>query len=62
MVRRVAQNVSLTSELAAFIAERVALGRYNNASEVVRAALRSFERSEMLPSYRPKGGSSVPSR
>ncbi|WP_336490941.1 type II toxin-antitoxin system ParD family antitoxin [Methylobacterium nigriterrae] len=46
MPRRVAQNVSLTPELAAFIAEQVASGRFGSASEVVRAALRTFERQE----------------
>lgn len=39
-------NVSLTPELAAFIAVRVASGRYLSASEVVRAGLRLLERDE----------------
>ena len=34
------RNVSLTPENEVFIAERVASGRFANASEVVRAALR----------------------
>ncbi|WP_082552593.1 type II toxin-antitoxin system ParD family antitoxin [Methylobacterium sp. Leaf456] len=46
MPRRVATNVSLTPELAAFIAEQVASGRFGSASEVVRAALRGLEREE----------------
>jgi antitoxin ParD1/3/4 len=37
---RKTRNVSLTPELEAFIDNRVASGRYGNASEVVRAALR----------------------
>ena len=34
------RNVSLTAELNAFIRSQVASGQYQNASEVVRAALR----------------------
>jgi antitoxin ParD1/3/4 len=44
-------NVSLTPELEAQIRRRVDSGRYNNASEVVRDALRhleEYERSEHL--------------
>jgi antitoxin ParD1/3/4 len=39
-------NVSLTPQLEAMIRERVASGRYNNASEVVRDALRHLEEHE----------------
>jgi antitoxin ParD1/3/4 len=39
-------TVSLTPELKAFIADRLGSGRYANASEVVRAALRLMERHE----------------
>jgi antitoxin ParD1/3/4 len=36
-------NVSLTPELDKFVADKVASGRYNSASEVVREALRLLE-------------------
>jgi antitoxin ParD1/3/4 len=39
-------TVSVTPELKAFVAGRLATGRYANASEVVRAALRLMERHE----------------
>ena len=41
-------NVSLTPELEAMIRQRVESGRYNNASEVVREALRLLEEQERL--------------
>ena len=37
------RNVSLTAELNAFIRAQVASGRYQNASEVVRASLRVLQ-------------------
>ena len=40
------RNVNLTKELDGFVAERIASGRYENASEVVRAALRALDRDE----------------
>ena len=56
MPRRVAANVSLTPELAAFVADQVASGRFGSASEVVRAALRTLEREEARQNKRrPKG-------
>lgn len=39
-------NYSLTPQLEAFVAERVAAGAYNNASEVVRDALRILQQRE----------------
>ena len=36
-------NVSLTPQFAAMMQERVASGRYNNASEVVQQALRLLD-------------------
>jgi antitoxin ParD1/3/4 len=40
------RNVNLTEELDSFVAARVASGRYADASEVMRAALRALERDE----------------
>ena len=40
------RNVNLTQELDTFVAAKVESGRYENASEVVRAGLRSLEREE----------------
>ena len=40
------RNVNLTEELDRFVTEKLASGRYENASEVVRAGLRSLERDE----------------
>src|SRR5438034_8517818 len=36
-------NVSITSQLASYVRKKVRSGRYNNASEVVREALRRME-------------------
>jgi antitoxin ParD1/3/4 len=40
------RNVNLTDELDRFVAARVESGKYANASEVVRSALRLLERDE----------------
>lgn len=40
------RNVNLTKELDRFVLKKVRSGRYDNASEVVRAALRTLEREE----------------
>ncbi|MGA7684397.1 MAG: type II toxin-antitoxin system ParD family antitoxin [Terriglobales bacterium] len=40
------RNVNLTHELDRFVATKVKSGRYENASEVVRAGLRTLERQE----------------
>jgi antitoxin ParD1/3/4 len=44
-------NVSLTPELEKFVADTVATGRYNSASEVVRASLRKLEEQERWRLY-----------
>jgi antitoxin ParD1/3/4 len=46
MRNRTTMNVSLTPELESFVDSRVALGQYQSASEVVRAALRLLETEE----------------
>ncbi len=40
------RNVNLTDELDRFVLKKIKTGRYENASEVVRAALRTLEREE----------------
>lgn len=40
------RNVNLTDELDRFVLARIESGRYENASEVIRAALRTLEREE----------------
>ena len=40
------RNINLTSELDSFVQAKVKSGRYGNASEVVRAGLRTLEREE----------------
>ena len=40
------RNVNLTDELDRFIAMKIESGRYENASEVIRAGLRTLEREE----------------
>ena len=40
------RNVNLTDELDRFVSAKIESGRYENASEVVRAALRALERDE----------------
>ena len=40
------RNVNLTPELDRFVHSRIKTGRYENASEVVLAALRTLEREE----------------
>jgi antitoxin ParD1/3/4 len=40
------RNVNLTDELDRFVARKIKSGRYENASEVVRAGLRTLEREE----------------
>jgi antitoxin ParD1/3/4 len=42
------RNVNLTPELEDFVVAHVESGLFDNASEVVRAALRSLEREEQL--------------
>ena len=41
------RNVNLTEELDRFVLAKIESGRYENASEVVRAALRTLEREEL---------------
>lgn len=39
-------NVSITDELATYVRRKVKSGRYNNASEVIRDALRRMEEED----------------
>jgi antitoxin ParD1/3/4 len=45
-------NVNLTPRLEAMVREKVESGLYNNASEVVREALREMERKDQLERLR----------
>jgi len=40
------RNINLTKQLDRFVARKVQTGRYESASEVVRAGLRTLEREE----------------
>jgi antitoxin ParD1/3/4 len=42
------RNVNLTPELDQFVLSRIESGRFENASEVVRTALREMERREQI--------------
>lgn len=46
-------NISLTPELESFVRHKVASGLYNNASEVIREALRTLLEREQSRSGRP---------
>ena len=46
-IHRTSLNVSLTPALEQFITARVSSGRYQTASEVVRAGLRLLEQTEV---------------
>ncbi|MHA0319781.1 type II toxin-antitoxin system ParD family antitoxin [Sphingomonas melonis] len=50
MAVRLSRNVSLTPELDAYIDARVATGDFNNASELVRAAVRLLRKQEPIAS------------
>lgn len=39
-------NISITSHFEKFVQDRVKAGRFNNASEVIRAGLRLLEQEE----------------
>ncbi len=53
------RNVNLTGELDSFVLANVQSGRYENASEVVRAALMTFEREELKVRLTPHSTNSI---
>lgn len=60
MAARETMTVSLTPELRAFVQGRLKSGRYGNASEVVRAALRLLGEHE--PDLRTPNAAPTPAR
>ena len=60
--QRTSLHVSLTPELKRFVTARVALGRYQIASEVVRTALRLLEQSELREERKARKGVRTPRR
>jgi antitoxin ParD1/3/4 len=52
-------NVNLTDELESFIAKKVKTGRYENASEVVRAGLRTLQRAEQQHEAKIDAGDAI---
>jgi antitoxin ParD1/3/4 len=46
MANRMTLNISLTPELEEFVSKRVASGRYQSASEVIRQGLRLLQEEE----------------
>lgn len=60
--QRTTLNVSLTPELERFITARVASGRYQTASEVVRAGLRLLEQGELREGWEVRPNITAPSR
>ena len=46
------RNVNLTDELERFVLAKVESGQYENASEVVRAALRTLDREDKIDQAR----------
>ncbi len=54
MPNRISHNVSLTPELSRFIGGQIASGRYQNTSEVVRAALRLLQAQELPQAEEPR--------
>ena len=53
MPDRVTKNISLSPELGAFVEASVETGRYQTASEVVRAGLRLLQEQERRLARRP---------
>lgn len=61
MPSRKTKNVSLTPELDSYIAEAVASGAYQTASEVIRAGLRLLQAQDRgAGRKRPSPGRTVP--
>lgn len=51
------RNIHLTPDSYDFVRSRVESGRYENANELVRAALRALHREETASQKTPKAGS-----
>ena len=53
-------NVSLPEQMEQFVRQKVAVGDYETASEVVREGLRLLKLPPLLPSWGPRTGPSQP--
>jgi len=60
MSKRISLNVSLTTQLAAFVIENVPSGQYGSAGEIVHTGLRLLQKQEaQAPAHSVLSGQAV---